>query len=149
MGILVFNYLNRADPRPGNLILPRGLTIWRIMRKTGRFIWQSVLCLGFLSGVWSAVGFSPQSVLIGVIADSADSLLHDPWIRFFFLLLPGILLVLSLYLAYKGGKVTGMVSVVVAYMGGLFLLEYPVISILLLAIAVMLGILATSKWRPG
>ena len=119
------------------------------MRKTGRFIWQSVLCLGFLSGVWSAVGFSPQSVLIGVIADSADSLLHDPWIRFFFLLLPGILLVLSLYLAYKGGKVTGMVSVVVAYMGGLFLLEYPVISILLLAIAVMLGILATSKWRPG
>ena len=119
------------------------------MRKSGRFIWQSVICLGFLSGIWSAIGFSPQSILIGVIAGSADSLLHDPWIRFFFILLPGILLVLSLYLAYKGGKVTGIVSVLVAYIAGLSLLEYPVISILLLAIAVLLGILATSKWRPG
>ena len=63
------------------------------------------------------------------------------------MVLPTILLLLSVITAYKRGRVAGLVSVFFAYAGGLVVLESLYLSGVLLVIAILLGIFATSKWR--
>ena len=116
-------------------------------KKSGLFIRESVIGLGFLSGLWTAIGINPQTVLLTLAERSADEVLHDPSIRFFFVVLPTILLLLSVITAYKRGRIAGLVSVFFAYAGGLVVLESLYMSVILLVIAILLGIFATSKWH--
>jgi hypothetical protein len=116
-------------------------------KKSGLFIRESVIGLGFLSGVWTAIGINPQTVLLTLIERSADEVLHDPFIGFFFLVLPTVLLLLSLVTAYKRGRVIGLVSVFFAYTGGLVVLESLYVSGVLLVVAIVLGLCATSRWH--
>jgi hypothetical protein len=116
-------------------------------KKSGLFIRESVIGLGFLSGVWTAIGINPQTILLALVENSADAVLHDPFIRFFFLVLPTILLLLSLVTAYKRGRVVGLVSVFFAYAGGLVVLESLYLSGILMVIAIVLGLFATSRWH--
>jgi hypothetical protein len=123
-------------------------SIYRIMRKkSGLFIRESVIGLGFLSGLWTAIGINPQTIFLTLVERSADEVLHDPFIGFFFLVLPTVLLLLSLVTAYKRGKVIGLISVFFAYAGGLVVLESLYLSGALLVIAIVLGLFATSKWH--
>jgi hypothetical protein len=116
-------------------------------KKSGLFIRESVIGLGFLSGVWTAIGINPQTVLLTLVERSADEVLHNPSVRFFFVVLPTLLLILSLVTAYKRGRVAGLVSVFFAYVGGLVVLESLYLSGILLVIAILLGLFATSKWH--
>jgi hypothetical protein len=116
-------------------------------KKSGLFIRESVIGLGFLSGVWTAIGISPQTILLTLVERSAYEVLHDPFIGFFFLVLPPVLLLLSLVTAYKRGRVVGLISVFFAYTGGLVVLESLYVSGTLLVIAILLGLFATSRWH--
>ena len=116
-------------------------------KKSDLFIRESVIGLGFLSGLWTAIGINPQTVLLTLAERSADEVLHDPSVRFFFVVLPTILLLLSLITAYKRGRIAGLVSVFFAYAGGLVVLGSLYMSVILLVIAILLGIFATSKWH--
>jgi hypothetical protein len=116
-------------------------------KKSGLFIRESVIGLGFLSGLWTVIGINPQTILLTLAERSADEMLHDPTLRFFFVLLPTILLLLSVITAYKRGRVTGLVSVFFAYAGGLVVLESFYFSGILLFIAIVLGLFATSRWH--
>ena len=112
-------------------------------KKSKMFLWESVVGLGFFSGLWTAIGINPQSVIIGLIGQSASRLYPDPAIRALFIILPTVLLVLSVVSAYRRGKIPGLISVVIAYAGGLLILTSPVSAIILLLVAVATGILAT------
>jgi predicted branched-subunit amino acid permease len=109
------------------------------------FIRQFVIGLGFLSGIFTAIGIDPQQEVITIIGGAIASVYPDPQISSLFLVLPTILLIISLIAAYRKGKVLGLASVLVAYCAGIVILGSLVISLLLLAGAVVLGLVATNR----
>ncbi len=116
------------------------------MRKKSRmFLWESVIGLGFLSGLWTAIGISPQSLVIDLIGKSASDIYPDPGVRVLFILLPTILLIISIISAYRKGKIPGLFSVVLAYFSGLLIITALAPAVLLLLCAVAIGIFATRK----
>ena len=69
-------------------------------KKSRMYIWQFVIGLGFLSGLWTAIGIDPQAVIVGILGTVVDTVYSDPAIRSLFLILPAILLIFSVYGAY-------------------------------------------------
>jgi hypothetical protein len=116
-------------------------------KKSGLFIRESVIGLGFFSGLWTSIGINPQTILLNMAESSTDAVLHDPSVRLFFVILPTILLLFSVITAYRRGKLMGLFSVIIAYAGGLSILNSPVFSVFLLVIAVIVGFFATTKWH--
>jgi hypothetical protein len=113
--------------------------------KSKNYIWQWVIGLGFLSGVWTTIGIDPGQIVIGALSSAIDTLYPDPGIRYLFILLPTILLLLSIYGAYAKGKIPGLISVVVAYFAGLLVLSSTFPALLLLLIAIIIGWIATNR----
>jgi hypothetical protein len=113
--------------------------------KSKNYIWQSVIGLGFLSGLWTSIGVDPEQVVIGALSKAFDSIYPDPNIRVLFILLPTILLLVSIYGAYSKGKVLGLISVIVAYCAGLLVLSSTAPALLLLFGAIVIGWLATNR----
>ena len=114
-------------------------------KKSRTYIWQFVIGLGFLSGLWTAIGIDPEAVILNALGKAADMVNPDQNIRSLFIILPTILLLLSIFGAYRKGHVLGLVAVIVAYLAGLSILVSSVTAILLLLAAVALGFLATNR----
>jgi energy-converting hydrogenase Eha subunit E len=114
-------------------------------KKSKEYIWQFVIGLGFLSGVWTAIGIDPGAVILNVLGDMIGTLYSDPVVRSLFLILPTALLVVSIISAYRKGKVLGLISVIMAYCAGLVIIVSTGTSLLLLIIAIIIGYLATSR----
>jgi hypothetical protein len=114
-------------------------------KKSRTYIWQFVIGLGFLSGLWTAIGIDPQETIFNILGNAADSVYSDPTVRFLLLLLPTILLILSIIGAYKKGKILGLISVIVAYVAGLFILTSTMTALVILGIAIIIGFLATNR----
>jgi len=118
-------------------------------KKSRRFVWQFVLGLGFLSGIWTAIGLDPEDVLISAAGSAVDSVFPSPLVRYLFLILPTILLAISVIGAYRKGKGLGLVSVLIAYGAGLVILASTVWGLVLLALAAAVGYCAAAKRRKG
>ena len=116
-----------------------------IAKKSSLFIRQFVIGLGFLSGIFTAIGIDPQQVVISVIGKAVESLYPDPEISALFIILPTILLLISLIAAYLKGRILGLVSVLVAYCAGILILVSTVLALTLLAGAIGIGYLATNR----
>lgn len=114
-------------------------------KKSHTYIWQFVIGLGFLSGLWTAIGINPQEIIINVIGNAAESVYVDPEVRFLLLLLPTLLLIFSIFGAYKKGKILGLISVIVAYIAGLFILVSTLTALIFLGIALIIGYLAPNR----
>jgi len=114
-------------------------------KKSGLFIRQFVIGLGFLSGIFTAIGIDPQVILLRIIGNAVGSIYPDPQVSYMFFILPSILLLVSLIAAFMKGKVLGLVSVIVAYCSGVLIFISAVLSITLLLLAVALGFLATNR----
>jgi len=114
-------------------------------KRSKAYIWQFVIGLGFLSGVWTAIGIDPGAVILNVLGDVIGTFYSDPVVRSLFLILPTALLVVSIISAYRKGKVLGLISVIMAYSAGLFIMVSTGTSLLLLIIAIIIGYLATSR----
>ena len=114
-------------------------------KKSSLFIRQSVIGLGFLSGIFTAIGIDPQDALIGIAGDAVSSLYPEPGVRYLFLVIPTLLLLISIYTAYRLGGILGLVSVVIAYFSGLAVFSSITSAIILLAVAVVLAYLATNR----
>jgi predicted branched-subunit amino acid permease len=114
-------------------------------KKSSVFIRQSVIGLGFLSGIFTAIGIDPQQVLISAVGNAVGSFYPDPEISYLFIILPTILLVISLVTAYLKGRILGLVSVLVAYCAGILILVSIVPALILLAGAILIGYLATNR----
>ncbi|HUT38960.1 MAG TPA: hypothetical protein VMW77_06650 [Methanoregula sp.] len=114
-------------------------------KKSRTYIWQVVIGLGFLSGLWTAIGIDPQEMILNILGNAAVSIYSDPAIRFLLLVLPTILFILSIIGVYKKGKVLGLISVIVAYIAGLFILISTMTALVFLGIAIIIGYLATNR----
>jgi hypothetical protein len=114
-------------------------------KKSRTYIWQFVIGLGFLSGLWTAIGIDPQAVIVGVLGNLVDTLYSDPAIRSLFLILPTILLFLSILGAYTRGRLLGLISVILAYLAGLFILVSTVTALVFFGVAIIIGYLAPDR----
>lgn len=114
-------------------------------RRSRQYIWQFVIGLGFLSGLWTAIGIDPREVVFNLLGNATGEIYPDPLIRQLFILLPAILLILSVWGAYKRGKSLGLASVLIAYVAGLSILVALWTSLVLLIAAVVTGYLATGR----
>lgn len=115
------------------------------MKKSRTYIWQFVVGLGFFSGLWTAVGIDPQSVILTVLEDGIDTVYSDPALRLLLLILPAILLLLSIFGAYKKGRLLGLFSVIIAYLAGLTILVSTTTALVFLIIALFAGYLAPRR----
>ncbi len=114
-------------------------------KKSSLFIRQSVIGLGFLSGLFLAIGADPQDEIIRVIGSSVHTVYPDPQVSYLFYILPAVLLLVSVTAAYLKGGVLGLFSVFIAYFSGLSVLVSLPLALALVAIAVLFGYLATSR----
>jgi hypothetical protein len=114
-------------------------------KKSSLFIRQFVIGLGFLSGILTAIGIDPQQEVISLLGRAVLSYYPDPEISYLFVILPTVILFASLAAAYLKGKVLGLVSVLVAYCAGIFVLTSTRTGLLLLSAAVVPGVLATNR----
>ena len=114
-------------------------------KRSKAYIWQFVIGLGLLSGIWTAIGIDPEAVILNVLGNMVGAVYSDPGVRSLLLILPTILLVISIIGAYRRGRVLGLISVIVAYVSGLFILVSIMISVILLIIAIITGYLATNR----
>jgi hypothetical protein len=114
-------------------------------KRSRTYIWQFVIGIGLLSGIWTAIGIDPESVILNVLGDMVGRMYSDPGVRSLLLIIPSILLVISIIGAYRQGKVLGLISVVVAYISGLFILVSTMTLLVLLGVAIIMGYLATNR----
>jgi energy-converting hydrogenase Eha subunit E len=114
-------------------------------KKSRVYVWQFVIGLGFLSGLWTAIGIDPQAVIVGILGTVVDKVYSDPAIRSLFLILPAILLIFSVFGAYTRGRLLGLISVIVAYLAGLSILVSTVTALAFLGVAIIIGYLAPNR----
>jgi hypothetical protein len=114
-------------------------------KKSRTYIWRFVIGLGFLSGLWTAIGIDPQAVIVGVLGNLIYTVYSDPAIRSLFLILPTILLLLSILGAYTRGRLLGLISVILAYLAGLFILVSTVTALVFFGVAIIIGYFAPDR----
>jgi small-conductance mechanosensitive channel len=114
-------------------------------RRTKTYIWQFTIGLGFLSGLWTAIGIDPEEVVLNLLGTVTGEIFPDPTLRQLFIILPTLLLFISVWGAYKKGKALGLASVLIAYVAGLSVLVSLWTSMLLLSAAIVVGYLATGR----
>lgn len=125
----------------------RAIPVTTMKKQSRSYIWQFTIGLGFLSGLWTAIGIDPGEVILNLLGTVTGSILPDPTTRQLFILVPAMLLLVSVWGAYKKGKALGLASVLIAYLAGLSLLIALWTSLVLLVAAVVTGYLATSRRR--
>jgi len=116
-------------------------------KKSRAYIWQFVIGFGFLSGIWTAFGIDPEEVILNALGRVAGTIFQDPTLRQLFILLPTLLFLISIYSAYKKGRILGLVAVVIAYLAGLSILVSLGTTLFLLLAAIFIGYLATTRRR--
>jgi small-conductance mechanosensitive channel len=114
-------------------------------KRSRTYIWQFVIGLGFISGVWTAIGIDPGAVILNFVGDVVGTVYSDPVFRSLLIILPTVLLVISVIGAYRRGRVLGLISVIVAYISGLVILISIMTSAILLIVAVITGYFATNR----
>jgi hypothetical protein len=114
-------------------------------RRSRTYIWQFTIGLGFLSGLWTAIGLDPEEVVLNLLGSVTTTVLPDPAIRQLFILLPTLLLLASVWGAYKKGRIPGLASVLIAYVAGLSVLVALWTATVLLVAAIVTGWLATGR----
>jgi hypothetical protein len=116
-----------------------------VAKRTTTYLWQYVIGLGFLSGIWTAIGINPGAVILNVLGQATEAIWPDPLVQRLFLVIPVILLIISIVQAYRKGGILGLVAVIVAYVAGLSILVNLWTTILILAAAIVTGYLATNR----
>jgi len=114
-------------------------------KRSKTYVWQFVIGLGFVSGLWTAIGIDPQAYLLTTLGNVVHTLYSDPVVRWIFLLLPLIVLGVSVYGAYRKGRFPGLLSVIIAYFAGVLIFVATATALILLGSAICIGYLATGR----
>lgn len=115
------------------------------MNRQKYFYEEFVIGLGFTSGLWLAVGIDPEAIIFDSLLNVVKA--YTPYFKFGFIfyLLPIIVTVLSLWCAYLMGGNVGVIGVACAFLGGLLILIYPLVGIVLFIIGGYLGNLGVEQ----
>jgi hypothetical protein len=116
----------------------------RRRRWTG-FLREYVILLGFLSGLSMAIGFDLQASIWKGAGAALEAAFGVAGIGTLFLVLPTLLLVYSVWQAYRRGGVVGLGAVFCGFLGGLLLITSPWHAAALIGMAVVLSVVAVKK----
>ena len=114
-------------------------------KKAEYFVNESVIGLGFSSGLWIAVGIDPQAEIFRAFATIIKTLNPNSGFGLPFFIIPIIILICLVIGVYFMGGILGLVAVVSGLVGGLLILVSPWISIILLFLGMGLGIIAVES----
>jgi hypothetical protein len=109
------------------------------------FIIQFIIGFGFLGGVFTKVGFRPETILVEGFSKVIDLLIQNDLIfnydySPFFIIVGPLMAFISIVLAFKSGGVLGIVGVVFAFLSGILLGTQ--IFPYLFGMAIFLGLIA-------
>jgi hypothetical protein len=109
------------------------------MKKAEYFVNEFVVGLGFLSGLWSAVGVDPETEIFKAFSTIITALNPNSGFDILFFVLPIVILIVSILGAYSMGGRLGLVAVGCGFIGGLLILLSPTISVILLLAGMVMG----------
>jgi hypothetical protein len=104
---------------------------------------ELIVGFGFLEGLWLAVGINPEAEVISAFTGMLVELQASAGYIILLKILPIIAVIGTLVLIYHLGGKLGLVAVGCAFLGGVLILVSPIISIILILIALGLGSIAT------
>jgi hypothetical protein len=104
---------------------------------------QFVVGFGFLTGVWMAIGISPQDLVLKTLQPVLELL--PAQIRTLCIIIPTILTILTLIIVFRKGGFFGALAVFIAFAGGLFILTKPSWAGILLVAGFIVGFFAFRK----
>jgi hypothetical protein len=107
------------------------------------FIREFVIGLGFMSGLWIAVGVNPEAAITNAFADAVNSILPGSGILIW--LIPIAALVISVLLAFATGGWLGLIAIGAAFIGGIIFIKYTVASLAIVSIAIIIGFFASAE----
>lgn len=117
--------------------------------KAEYFVNEFVIGLGFLSGLWIAIGIDPQAEIFKAFATIIKTLNPNSGFGLLFFLLffiiPLIILICLILGTYFMGGIVGLIAVVFGFLGGLLILASTWISTILLLIGMGLGVIAAES----
>lgn len=107
------------------------------------FFQVCILSFGFLNGLWIYVGVNPETEITNAFLQSLKSILpeYSGMLSLSFVLMEIVGNSLSIWLTYALGGIVGLISVLLAFLGGLFIGSFGVYAVL---ISIALGFLAVS-----
>ena len=97
-----------------------------IKRRNERFVRGFVLVFGFLNGLWVYAGVNPESEILKAFTDLVPEMSS-----LLFWLVTIILTVGTIVAAYKIGKWPGIIAILAAFLGGLFIGSWGIWSLLI------------------
>lgn len=114
----------------------------KLKKRQKQFLEKSVLGFGFISGIFVSLGISPVQ---NVIDFSLNSIKPSQYIVFALTIIPILLLIYSITIAYNKAKFLGLISVFISFLAGFFIFFSVLHGVLLLLISVILGVYASEK----
>ena len=82
------------------------------------FAQEFVVSFGFFSGLWVYVGIDPQTKILEVLASLSPHASPIIWI------FPTIIMIVSIFGAYRVGGIVGLFAVFLAFLGGVFITSW-------------------------
>lgn len=112
-------------------------------RKIGEiFVQEFVLGFGFLSGFWIHVGIDPESEVLKALSAIIQTLAPNSRFSLLFWVIPIASTIFSIIFTYLLGGWIGLIAVVLAFLGGVFIESS--VGVILLIVAILLGMFAPS-----
>lgn len=119
------------------------------MTKSEIFFKEFIVGLGFISGFWIAVGVNPEAIIFESLRTVMETLNPDSGFGYMFTLFPLLLTVGSLIGAYAMGGKIGMFAIGIAFVSGILFVSAPIISLIMLGAAMLVGSAAVEKNQAG
>ncbi|APH38227.1 hypothetical protein [Methanohalophilus halophilus] len=114
------------------------------MKKDELFIREFIVGLGFVSGLWIAVGINPESLIIEQLVKIGNTL--TPKHNFgFLLILPSITTLISIISAWFYGGVLGMIAILLAFISGILIIHFTMIASVFLMLSLLLASLSVDN----
>lgn len=104
------------------------------------FVQELVIGFGFLSGLWVYAGVNPEAEIIRAFSAIIETLMPNSGLGFVFWLIPIIALIATILSAFAISGWAGIVSIGLAFIGGVFIDSS--FGVFILVIAVILGLIA-------
>jgi len=95
-------------------------------KRNESFVIEFVILFGFLNGLWIYAGVNPESEILKAFTDLVPAMSS-----FLFWLITIILTVGTILAAYKIGEWVGLVAILAAFLGGVFIESWGIWSLLI------------------
>lgn len=109
------------------------------IKKGNNFFKNFIIGLGFLQGIWFAMGINPSAKIFEGVQGLINYINPSLKFSFVFSVLPIIILVIGIILIYREASIFGIFASILGFIAGTMILVSPTYSVILLALSWLLG----------